>query len=79
MKYIFVVLTIFLLTGCNNKKEHFDNGGTLICIEKHFFTQDKAVFINKSNARYSSSGRYDFSSGFIKNGNFFNIDDCVIK
>ena len=78
--YLLLPVSFFLLTGCDSKVSHYDNGGTLICIEKNTFSADRAVFINKNNSRYTSSAsRFDFRKGFRKDGDFFDIDECVQK
>lgn len=79
-KTLILISSLLLLTGCDSKKSHYKDGGTLVCIEKNTFSSDRAVFINNNNSSYTSmAGRFDFRKGFRKDGDFFDIDDCAKK
>lgn len=86
-KLITLTTATLLLSACNEKKSHFENGGDLICTKSHFFSKDTTQVINRYNSTYyirnyprgSKEGFYYGDSVLNINNTFFDIDDCKIK
>ena len=89
VRCILVVMVSLLITACGDdpKVTHFKNKGTLLCVDKNWFSEDDKVFINYKNAKYNEGITTNHSAkiyeGFSvdKSGFFdqsFELDDCSI-
>jgi len=87
IQIITILGVVFLLSSCNKKKSHFEDGGDLVCTNSSLIGNDVTRTININNSAYSSSPRphgskegfYYGDSFFNVSNTFFDIDDCQIK
>jgi len=88
IKYFVVVLmlgTILLLAGCSDSRvDHFESGGSLLCVDKNLFAEDGYRTINIQNGWEYQAAPYRGCSVFkretgVLSSETFCVDECEIE
>jgi len=82
IKTYLLAFVFLFFNGCSNpKKEAFQNGEKLVCVEHNFFSSDKTYYLNQYNSDLGLCGGnrfYDGPEGIWYEDECFIIDDCYI-
>ena len=79
-----IVITIFLISCDSNQRKEFKSGATIVCVKKHYFSENDGAIINSDNSLLSTeehgsgpivTGTED---GYSVNGVFYSEDNCAV-
>ncbi len=87
IRVITVIGVVLLLSGCNKKESHFEDGGNLLCTDSNLFSDDVIIIVNSDNSylgrRHKAHGDVEITvtmnGGHMFNHTSFDIDNCEIR